>query len=86
MNESYSSYATAAGAAYLCMGGGVAEANDTYHGGAPDDSVEDDDDADELPSVFTPEDRGWPCSTATSNRRAPVLACETVCPSPFACS
>lgn len=56
MNESYSSYATAAGAAYLSMAGTVAEANDTYHASTPDDNVDDDDgDADDLPSVSPPD-------------------------------
>ncbi len=56
VNESYSAYATASGAAYLSMATTVAAANDTYYASTPDDSVEDDDgDADDLPSVSPPD-------------------------------
>ena len=57
VNESYSAYATASGAACLSMAGTIAAANDTYYASTPDDNVEDDDDgdADDLPDVSPPD-------------------------------
>ena len=56
VNESYSAYATASGAAYLSMAGTIAAANDTYYASTPDDNVDDDDgDADDLPDVSSPD-------------------------------